>query len=305
MPFSHRASSACGALLLSSTTCTGFIFNSPSTKLRALISPLHVYAPPGSGYMGRNPKEDNTDPSKPNALTAEQVDQICPPNYPDSYEPMLEYPGTMRPGKTPENMPYHDLPGLGLADPDPVPWPHFQEIEWHHHWDPPEDAFPLMEDFIEMEGRWASIEEEAEMRMGMRRGVRERREMEEQNTGGDAVVIMDDDEEDDGQLDVPSMMGLGDGVDAFIGKKQETKKSSRAQLPEDDEDNDDDGDSDDFLFDLGLGDADDEEEVDTPKAKRARKSSVKASLDDDESDDADLSLDDDEDINFDLGFDLG
>ena len=90
---------------------------------------------------------------------------------------MLEYPGTMRPGRTPENMPYHDLPGLDITDDDPVPWPHFQEIEWHHKWEPPHESALAMEEFIEVQGRWASVEEEAEMRMGMRRGVRERREM--------------------------------------------------------------------------------------------------------------------------------
>jgi hypothetical protein len=257
--------------------------------------------------MGRNPKTDNTDPNSPYALTAEQVDQICPPAYPDTYEPMLEYPGTMRPGKTPENMPYHDLPGLDVTDPDPVPWPHFQEIEWHHHWDPPEDAFPLMEDFIEMEGRWASVEDEAEMRMGMRRGVRERREMEE-SAGDNTMVIMDDDDEDDSTIgDVPSMMGLGDGVKALIGSPQDTKKtSSKAELDDDDGDDEDDDDDESFLFDLGLGDDDDEVDTAPPKKGKAQ---VKASVadedgdEDDDEDDVDLSIDDDDDI--DLSFDLG
>ena len=248
--------------------------------------------------MGRNPRSDNTE--GPNALTAEQIDQICPANYPDTYEPMMEYPGTMRPGKTPENMPYHDLPGLDVSDPDPVPWPHFQEIEWHHHWDPPEDAFPLMEDFIEMEGRWASVEEEAEMRMGMRRGVRERREMEENASGDNAMVIMDDDEEDEGTMDVPSMMGLGDGVEALIGKsKQESKKSSKADIEEDEEEEEDDS----FLFDLGLGGDDEEEDVKPKKGKS--KSSIKASVDEEEDDDLSMEDDDeDDDLSFDLGFDL-
>jgi hypothetical protein len=195
-------------------------------------------------------------------------------------------------------MPYHDLPGLGLDDPDPVPWPHFQEIEWHHQWDPPHEQAPLMEDFIEMHGRWATVEEEAEMRMGMRRGVRERREMEEIGAGGDAMVIMDDDEEDDGTLDVPSMMGLGDGVEALIGGKKGDKKTKAKQLLEEEEDVDDE--SDDFLFDLGLGDDDEEVEVAKPKSKKSTKTKMSASAEE-ESDDATL---DDDDLDFELGFDL-
>ena len=292
---SKLVASACGTLLLSPSTCCGFTINNNKIH-RSTITPLYVYAPPGSGYMGRNPKQDNTDPKYKYALTEEQIDQICPEPYPDTYEPMLEYPGTMRPGRTPENMPYHDLPGLGIDDPDPVPWPHFQEIEWHHHWDPPEDAFPLMEDFIEMEGRWASVEEEAEMRMGMRRGVRERREMEETASGDNAMVIMDDDEEDESSMDVPSMMGLGDGVEALIGKKQETKKSTKAELPDED-------DEDDFLFDLGLGDEDDED-IKPKKAKGASKAKASANKDDNDDDDINLSLDDDDEV-VDLNFDLG
>jgi hypothetical protein len=68
---------------------------------------LGLIPPPGSGYAGPE----------------YEIDEM-----PDSYEPMMEYPGTMRPGRTPENMPFHDLP-IGDDDPDPVPWPHFQQIE--------------------------------------------------------------------------------------------------------------------------------------------------------------------------------
>ena len=110
-----------------------------------------VYAPPGSGYLD---KEDETSV------------------YPDSYDPMMEYPGTMRPGKTKENQAFENLP-LADTDPDPVPWPHFQEIEWHHLWEPPHPHSTPMEEFIEQQGRWASAEEEAQMRMEVRRGVRE------------------------------------------------------------------------------------------------------------------------------------
>ena len=73
-----------------------------------------------------------------------------------------------------------------------------------------------MEEFIELQGRWASVEDEAEMRMGMRRGVCERCEFEEgggapvplsltktttttTGTGGEQgqMVIMDNDDYDD------------------------------------------------------------------------------------------------------------
>eukprot|EP00984_Skeletonema_dohrnii_P018839 scaffold8908_cov106-Skeletonema_dohrnii-CCMP3373.AAC.5 len=207
---------------------------------------------------------------------------------------MLEYPGTMRPGRTPENMPYHDLPGLGVHDPEPVPWPHFQEIEWHHLWDPPHEQALAMEEFIEVEGRWASVEEEAEMRMGMRRGVRERREMEEMNKvggagGGEQMVIMDDDEDDE------SMIGLGEGVEALLKSPVEatavTKKEDIDE--EEEEEEDDDGD---FMLDLGLGGDDDDDE--TPSKKKATK--MKAGDDEEEDDDLDLDGmlgfgDDDED----------
>ncbi|EED92137.1 predicted protein [Thalassiosira pseudonana CCMP1335] len=254
------------------------------TTTRTISTNLHVYAPRGSGYVGPNTSSEDD----PRGLTQAEIDQISPPAFPTTYEPMLEYPGTMRPGRTPENMPYHDLPGLGVDDPNPVPWPHFQEIEWHHLWDPPHEQALQMEEFIELEGRWASVEEEAEMRMGMRRGVRERREEEESGGmgGGDTMVIMDDDEEDESapMMDVPSMMGLGDGVDALMGaKKKEAEgksKTVKSKMLELDEDEDDDDEGDDFLFDLGLGD---EEEGD----------------DDDDLGDLDLDLDDDIDLDGD------
>jgi len=74
---------------------------------KASSTHLGLVPPPGSGYAGPE----------------YEINEM-----PDSYEPMMEYPGTMRPGRTPENMPFHDLP-IGDDDPDPVPWPHFQQIE--------------------------------------------------------------------------------------------------------------------------------------------------------------------------------
>ncbi|KAL3758202.1 hypothetical protein ACHAWU_004840 [Discostella pseudostelligera] len=261
--------------------------NHPSSIL------LHVFAPPGSGYVRStdivDDEEDGTvgdADSSSQQLTSRDILQISPKAYPKTYEPMLEYPGTMRPGRTPENMPFHDLPFLGVNDPNPVPWPHFQEIEWHHKWEPPHEQALAMEEFIDEEGRWASVEDEAEMRMGMRRGVRERREMEEGGigatrsvggggvglggAGGEQIVIMDDDDEedDDGAAGgIGSNLGLGDGVKAFLKNPADAVSTARrSAMGDDDEselddeiDDDDDilGDSDegedDFLLDLGLG----------------------------------------------------
>ena len=101
---------ACFAMLQSShafttsRTCSSSTASSSSTTT---TSRLYLVPPPGSGYAGPE----------------YEINEM-----PDSYEPMMEYPGTMRPGRTPENMPFHDLP-IGDDDPDPVPWPHFQQIE--------------------------------------------------------------------------------------------------------------------------------------------------------------------------------
>jgi len=236
-------------------------------------------------------------------LTSSDLTQISPPAFPTTYIPMLEYPGTMRPGRTPENMPYHDLPNLGIDDPDPVPWPHFQEIEWHHHWDPPHVQALAMEDFIELQGRWASVEEEAEMRMGMRRGVRERREMEElasgksgATTGSGAqggaqqMVIMDDDEEDEegeGENDGSDIVGLGEGVEALLKTAADMRGSEEAASASGSVADDDEDGSDDFLLDLGLGGDDETDETEAEET---------AGDDEDDLDlDFSLGLDDDED----------
>lgn len=228
--------------------CATIISSSPP---RHRISPLYIYAPPGSGYVRSDIlDDDDVEPSTHPELTAADIEQISPAVYPKTYEPMLEYPGTMRPGRTPENMPYHDLPGLDITDDDPVPWPHFQEIEWHHKWEPPHESALAMEEFIEVQGRWASVEEEAEMRMGMRRGVRERREMEEGGLkggggsgSGEPMVIMDDeeeDEDDDGDESSSTAnigIGLGEGVEALLQSAADS-----AKMKDDDEDSEDDGD---------------------------------------------------------------
>eukprot|EP00558_Chaetoceros_sp_UNC1202_P004193 CAMPEP_0197245788 /NCGR_PEP_ID=MMETSP1429-20130617/10463_1 /TAXON_ID=49237 /ORGANISM="Chaetoceros sp., Strain UNC1202" /LENGTH=313 /DNA_ID=CAMNT_0042706343 /DNA_START=220 /DNA_END=1161 /DNA_ORIENTATION=+ len=192
-----------------------------------------IRAPPGSGYAG--PEEEVS-------------------HYPDTYDPMMEYPGTMRPGNTHENQPFTSLP-IQESDPDPVPWPHFQEIEWHHNWGSPHEHPIPMEEFIDMNDRWATAEMEAEMRAGARRGVRERRELEEAQKA--ASFILDDDEEDDEDDEVK--LDLGQGVEAFIGTDK-IKVEADVTEEEIDEsgDDDDDDDGDDFLLDLGLDGGDDD-----------------------------------------------
>ena len=201
-----------------------------------------IYAPPGSGY------------ARPEDETSE---------LPDSYEPMMEYPGTMRPGRTPENSPFHDLP-IGDDDPDPVPWPHFQQIQWHHRWEPAHPHPVPMDLFIEQQGRWATPEQEAAMRAGTRKASRMRRELEEEKKR--ETLIMDDEEDDDSDLP----QDLGEGVFGALGSTADAKITAEATSPEiaerageteeDEDEFEDDMGLDDFLLDLGLDSMDDDEE---------------------------------------------
>lgn len=250
-------------------------------------APLFLRAPPGSGYMSDEDEQSF---------------------FPDTYEPMMEYPGTMRPGRTPENQPFSSLP-IQESDPDPVPWPHFQEIEWHHNWGSPHEHPIPMEDFIEMQGRWASAEMEAEIRAGARRGVRERREMEESQSAASFILDDDDDDDDD---DDEIKLDLGEGVEAFIGTD---KKKTKAAVIEDDDEDDD---RDNFLLDLGLDGGDDipldEDEDDVEEEEPAFVSrdgskdileAMQSMIDADDSE-IDESDDTDIDLNFDdLDLDFG
>jgi len=207
---------------------------------------LMVYAPTGSGYASLEDEESE---------------------LPDTYEPMMQYPGTMRPGKTPENSPYHDLPFLGDNDPEPVPWPHFQQIEWYHKWAPPHPHPIPMEQFIDMQGRWATPEMEAAMRAGARRSVRAQKEEEEQETEKYVVVDDEDDDEEDEDTSVP--IELGDGMFGQLGSSADQAIVAAAVAPQTaepvttegkkkeeedtlDEATSDEDDLDDFLLDLGL-----------------------------------------------------
>lgn len=269
---------------------------------------LNLVPPPGSGYAG--PEYEIHD-------------------LPDSYEPMMEYPGTMRPGRTPENMPFHDLP-IGDDDPDPVPWPHFQQIEWHHRWAPPHPHPIPMEDFIEQEGRWATPEMEAKMRAGTRQNARTRKEMEEAEKRDTLIMDDDDDEEDDMADELPQE--LGEGIFGQLGSTDDAKIIADAVSPdrmsqdtsaskEDDDDDDDDVDAglDDFLLDLGLDSLGDDDDDDDGAAEEPRSSAKSSGLedvvmtedgDDDEDDEESVNPDvtasidvDDDDDDLELGLD--
>ncbi|GAX12277.1 hypothetical protein FisN_1Hh208 [Fistulifera solaris] len=266
-------------------------FGVQPNKLWGFISTtqLNIFAPPGSGYASLDDEQS--------AL-------------PNTYEPMMEFPGTMRPGRTPENMPFQDLP-IGDNDPDPVPWPHFQQIEWHHRWDAPHEHPIPMEEFIELQGRWVTPEMEAEMRVGARKGVRERREMEESQKRDN--VITDDDDDDD--LDIP--VALGDGIFGQLGSSADQAATAAATSPnrkeQEDEEEDLDDEFDDFLLDLGL-DSEMEDDLDKkgPQKKIVPRSVVFGGEDDDDDDDDDIglsaggvtaSIDVDDDVDLDLGLD--
>jgi len=225
------------ALCLVVTNTWAFSLTS-TPKMNLLHTRLFIRAPPASGYADIDDEQSY---------------------YPDTYDPMMEYPGTMRPGNTPENQPFSSLP-IQESDPDPVPWPHFQEIEWHHNWGSPHEHAIPMEDFIDMNERWATAEMEAEMRAGARRGVRERRELEEAQKA--ASFILDDDEEDDEDDDTVKL-DLGQGVEAFIGtdKQEPAAAVTEEEVEEDEEEDEDEGD--DFLLDLGLDGGDDDDDTAT------------------------------------------
>jgi hypothetical protein len=213
----------------------------PIKRLIRMQSRLFIIAPPGSGYF--RPEDEVS-------------------GLPETYEPMMEYPGTMRPGRTPDNMPFHNLP-IGDDDPEPVPWPHFQQIEWHHRWEPPHPHPLPMEDFIEQQGRWATPEQEAEMRSATRRASRKRREVAEEKRRVEQPLIMDDEDDDDAD-DFPQ--DLGEGIFGKLGstdkdRPPDLKKNDQIEEEDDEDDFDDEDSLDDFLLDLGLESLDDDEET--------------------------------------------
>jgi len=266
---------------------------------------LFIIAPPGSGY-------------------ARPEDDMYKSELPDTYEPMMAFPGTMRPGKTPENMPFQDLP-IGDDDPDPVPWPHFQQIEWHHRWsEPPHEHPGTMENFIEAQGRWATPEQEAAMRAGARRDFRERQEQVEAEKRENIITDDDDDDEDDGvdYEEKEEPVALGDGIFGKLGSDADRAATAAAVSPEAkgatkeadvQETSVDDG-LDDFLLDLGLDaelgedestdsaddDDDDEDAEDGPV--NVGNDGVTATIDVEDDDDAlsSLGLDDEDDMDGDV-----
>ena len=269
-----------------------FVTRFPSSAISHSALPrsrLFLFAPPGSGYAQ---PEDETS------------------FFPDTYEPMMEYPGTMRPGRTPENIPFHDLP-IADTDPDPVPWPHFQQIEWHHRWEPPHEHPMPMEEFIEMHGRWATPEFEASMRAGVRRNLMEQRQTAEAEKK--QTIITDDEEDQDDEDEKP--VGLGEGIFGQMGSATKPKETGRT----DQDDEDSSAELDDFLLDLGLDlDMDDsrrtskEVDADVKKKPSVDTKAAKPSFDDSEEEDdedeeeivsqvaASMAVDDDSEIGLDM-----
>lgn len=277
-----------GCLLLTSTKVQGLLFPAFCTSRHS--TSLSLIPPPGSGYIG--PDDEMADPG----------------NMPDTYKPLMGYPGTMRPGTTLENMPYQDLP-ISDSDPDPVPWPHFQEIQWHHRWDPPHPNPDTMEDVIEKAGRWATPEQEAAIRAGARSSARQMQEAAEQKKQD--YVITDDEEDTD--MDIrEEPLSLGDGIFGKLGSDDDRALTERAVSPEGREEEMkaekvDDG-MDDFLSDLGLDlELGDEAGDDTPEAAPVRSSVSDEELNAPQSNDsgvtASIEVEDDEDELSVLGLD--
>jgi len=315
------------AMAAPSAAVTAFVLSPPLSLPRVKTTPTTT---PTTTHTPQSPKSLLRVPTlvalraPPNSGYFSDADEVSA--LPDTYEPMWEYPGTMRPGRTPENIPFQDLP-IGDADPDPVPWPHFQEIDWHHRWDPPHLNPMPMEKFIDLHGRWATPELEAAMRAGARRGVRERREAEEAERRG--TIITDDDEEDDEMQIDEEPVELGDGIFGQLGsaadqaataaavdpKNQDNDQVSKVGLFDDSqEDTGDDGSLDDFLLDLGLDteldeDLDDneaqEDDDDASSTPVAQAKSLRELESDDEDDDDKvdqgvkaIQVDDDDDLDF-------
>ena len=74
-----------------------------------------------------------------------------------------------------------------------VPWPHFQQISWHHRYRPPHPYALSMEEFIEKEGRWASPDRKPR-----------------------CVLAIDDDDEDE-DSDLPTLLGGGEYAQLGLG----------------------------------------------------------------------------------------
>lgn len=242
-----------------------------------------------------------------------------PYNLPDTYKPLMGYPGTMRPGTTPENMPYQDLP-ISDNDPDPVPWPHFQEIQWHHRWEPPHSPPDTIEEVIEKAGRWSTPEQEAAIRAGARSTARALQKQAEAKKRD--WVITDDEDDiviDDGDI-MAEPLSLGDSIFGKLGSDDDKALTQKAVSPKgrkQEEPKPDDSDNsldDDFFsnlgFDLELGD---EPDVTLPKARSLEEDveegdgsfeeqTLAARLPSDGSVSASIEIDDDDELSV-LGLD--
>ena len=235
-------------------------------KRRQICKHYMVYAPPGSGYFT---PEDEGDPMPPD------------------YMPVMEYPGTMRPAHTRENVPYEDLP-IDEDGPPPVPWPHFQEIPYHHVWGSPHEDAPLsINQFIDDMGRWATLEEEAETIRQTRRAMRDAKAAEKQQAKEDMVVMdddLEDDDEDEGKDD--ELLSLKSSASVAAAPKEDV---SSADLEED---------GDFLLEELGLDLDEGYDSSSTPAADLPKSSIEKTPITE-----PDTVVVPDDDFDFDLGLD--
>jgi len=78
-----------------------------------------------------------------------------PQFMPEGYKPDMTYPGTLRPGTTPENDPMDSLPQYILHRP-----PNFLTMPWHIRWGAPHGAAQPIEEFVEKIGRWYTLEDQ-------------------------------------------------------------------------------------------------------------------------------------------------
>jgi hypothetical protein len=161
----------------------------------------------------------------------------------------------MRPGKRRENIPYQDLP-LGDDDSIDIPWPYFQEIDWHHKYGAPHPPPTPMEDYIDILGRWATVEDEAELRRDARKGLRDREAQEEKDKLTHQIM---DDTDDDEEEELASAAGIDFLTEIDSSSTDDAIASDDVKKETLNDENDED-DSEDFLLQLGLDIGTEEEE---------------------------------------------
>ena len=189
---------------------------------------LHVIPPANSPYLQPsdepNPLPSGYDPQLEVRSASSQKASSWESSLRDTLtHPFrsLQYPGTMRPSKVRENSPFEDLPLLQTQDeagdeqqptlqsPEVeiggcgvnVPWPHFQDIPYHLTWGAANEDTGPIDEFIGLQGRWMTEEEEEEVTRFSRPRNKGRVE---------AQVVVEDDEEDEEEEDDDSFEGGGE-----------------------------------------------------------------------------------------------